>query len=61
MVRLVSATEVETCDGNRIEWAGVTFSDKEREPYVYNIPKAGDAVVTLDIEALQIITEKSRS
>jgi hypothetical protein len=61
VVRLVAAAEVETCDGNRIDWDGVTFSDKERETYVYNIPKAGEAVVPLDIEALRILTDKPQA
>jgi hypothetical protein len=57
MVRLVAAAEVATCDGNRLVWDGVTFSDKERETYVYNIPKAGEADLTLELEALKIIPD----
>jgi hypothetical protein len=59
MVRLVKETEVETCAGNTIRWDGLTkLSGAEREPYMYEIPKAGEADLSMNIEALKLISTK---
>jgi hypothetical protein len=60
MVRLVKEAEVETCAGNSIRWDGLTkLSGAEREPYKYEIPKAGEADLSMNIEALKLISTKN--